>query len=166
LRVIDRGSSLATACRWGGLAATLALLLAACGGHATIHSLPVRQASSASCAGFGASAQFANARLVLIGTMLAGPSVALGRRDMLASPARVRVQQYLKGRGPKFVTVTTAVAPHGDSIQVSEDGIEPVARERWRIYTNSKRSPYQTSICGGSKRIGPSSPRPAEPARR
>jgi hypothetical protein len=31
-----------------------------------------------------------------------------------------------------------------------QDGIEPIAGQRWKIYTTSKNMPYDTSVCGGS----------------
>jgi predicted ATPase len=42
------------------------------------------------------------------------------------------------------------------SVVVAEAGIEPRAGQHWRIYTNSKRMPYDTSICDGSRRWGSS----------
>jgi hypothetical protein len=89
--------------------------------------------------------------MVFSGTMLSGPTADLGSHRVLVSPARVRVTRYLKGHGPKIVTVATAVARAGDSSTiVSEDGIQPQAGQHWMIYTSSPRAPYDTSICGGS----------------
>jgi hypothetical protein len=73
---------------------------------------------------------------------------------ILASPARVRVEHYLKGNGPAVVTVQTAIKtlPPRTTL-VSEDGIRPRAGERWRIYASSPSEPYSTSICLGSHRL-------------
>src|SRR5262249_31211086 len=38
-------------------------------------------------------------------------------------------------------------------IAVAEDGIEPRLGEIWKIYTGSRHQPFDTSICGGSKRL-------------
>jgi hypothetical protein len=107
--------------------------------------------SAGSCATATSSEYFAAARMVFTGTMLPGPTADLSGHRVLVSPARVRVARYLKGHGPKIVTVATAVAHDGDSSTiVSEDGIQPQAGQHWTIYTSSLRVPYDTSICGGS----------------
>ena len=107
--------------------------------------------SAGSCAAATSSEYFAAARTVFTGTMLPGPTADLGGHRVLVSPARVRVTGYLKGHGPKIVTVVTAVARAGDSgTVVSEDGIQPWAGQHWTIYTSSPRAPYDTSTCGGS----------------
>ena len=64
------------------------------------------------------------------------------------------VARYLKRGGPREVTVRTAVVRidrHG--VSVAEDGIEPQAGERWKIYTDSGRPPFDTSMCAGSARV-------------
>jgi hypothetical protein len=94
------------------------------------------------------------ARTVFVGVMLPGPTVGIGGRSVLASPARMRVVRYLKGHGPAVVTVSTGVASAGGGGVASEDGIKPRAGERWRIYSASGHAPYQTSICLGSARAG------------
>ena len=106
--------------------------------------------STASCAGLTRGQQLAAARLVFSGRFLAGPTVRLDGRDVLASPARMRVSRYIKGRGPKLVRVTTAVTPRR---LIAEDGIAAQAGERWVIYTDSRRGPYETSTCAGSRRL-------------
>jgi hypothetical protein len=107
--------------------------------------------SAGSCAAATSSEYFAAARTVFTGTMLPGPTADLGGHRILVSPARVRVTGYLKGHGPKIVTVVTTVARAGDSgTVVSEDGIQPWAGQHWTIYTSSPRAPYDASICGGS----------------
>ena len=82
--------------------------------------------------------------------MLAGPSTPLDRRDVLGSPATVRVVRYLKGGGPKTVKATTAATITNHGVTVAEDGIEPQLGEIWKIYSGSRRQPFDTSICGGS----------------
>lgn len=108
-------------------------------------------ASAGSCTGGTASAYLARARVVFIGTALPGPVLDAGSAGaVLASPARFAVVRYLKGSGPRVVTVTTALSGRGDAVIADEDGIEPRAGQRWTIYTTSLRMPYATSICGGS----------------
>jgi hypothetical protein len=85
--------------------------------------------------------------------MLPGPSTALGGRQVLGSPATVQVVHYLKGRGPSRVMVRTATTITNKDVAVVEDGIEPQVGEIWKIYTASRHDPFDTSICGGSKRI-------------
>jgi hypothetical protein len=60
------------------------------------------------------------------------------------------VLSYLKGSGPGEVTVQTALTVRGNTVTGIEDGIEPRAGQRWRIYTTSAQMPYETSGCGGS----------------
>jgi hypothetical protein len=61
--------------------------------------------------------------------------------------------RYLKGRGPSTVEVRTAVTITNRGVTVAEDGIEPQVGEIWKIYTDSHRQPFDTSICGGSTMI-------------
>ena len=107
--------------------------------------------AAGSCAVASAAASLASARVVFIGTAQPGPTTAAGSAGpVLISPARFRVTRYLKGNGPRVVTVRTAVSNRGHAMIASEDGIEPRAGQRWRIYTTSLHLPYQTSLCGGS----------------
>lgn len=111
--------------------------------------------SAGSCIGGTASAYLARARVAFIGTALPGPTIDAGSAGaVLASPARFRVVRYLKGSGPGVVTVATALSGRGDAVTANEDGIEPRAGQRWKIYTTSLRMPYVTSICGGSCVMG------------
>ena len=126
------------------LALPLAAVIAACGS-------PSHQSSAGSCAADTAAGYFARARMVFVGTMLAGDTADLGEHSVLVSPARVRVTRYLKGHGPDVVSVTTGVTSQN---VVNEDGIEPLAGQHWKIYTQSRRMPYQTSICDGTKPAG------------
>jgi hypothetical protein len=131
----------------GGLGLVAAVLLpAACSG--TPAERPT-QGSAASCAAVLHAEQLAQARVVAAGLMLPGPTVRLGGRDVLISPARMRVRRYLKGSGPAIVRVQTGVVGPGS---MGEDGIDPAAGERWTIYTRSRRQPYATGICEGSRR--------------
>jgi hypothetical protein len=115
---------------------------------------PGRQtAVAASCAALTPAQQFAGARLVFVGRMLPGPSTLLDGRRVLDSPARMRVTRYLKGHGPRTVTVETAITIERHGATETEDGIEPQAGQRWKIYTGSRRQPFATSICAGSARV-------------
>jgi hypothetical protein len=130
-------------------------LLAGCG-TARGQAPPVQATGgAASCAALSPAAQLARARVVFVGVMLPGAVAHVGGRSVLASPARMRVGRYLKGQGPRSVTVRTAVSIEGGAITVTEDGIEPQAGQRWEIYTDSQGEPFDTSICAGSARVAP-----------
>lgn len=108
--------------------------------------------AAASCVGLTPSQQIAAAKLVFDATALPGATVP-GSDGILASPARFRVQRYVKGHGRSVVTVQTATRVlSGGSISVSEDGIQPRAGERWQIDAGTRTEPYATSICLGSRR--------------
>jgi len=135
------------------LAATMlaATMLAGCGGPGSTSS------EGASCAAVSPSAYLASAQIAFVGVMLPGPAVRLGQDDVLTSPARVRVERYLKGGGPRVVTVITGVRQNGDGVAVAEDGIQALAGQRWKIYTTSRNMPYDTSICDGSAPVAAAS---------
>ena len=81
-------------------ASAAALLVVGCGGMtASSPTLAPGQQSAvaASCVGASPAQQFAMARVVFVGRMLAGPSTSLDQRRVLGSPAVVRVLGYLKG---------------------------------------------------------------------
>jgi hypothetical protein len=147
--------------RWVGVKPSISalaagLLIAGCGAATASRQAvaPARHtAVAASCVGLTPAQALAMARLVLVGRMLPGPSTSLGHRQVLGSPATVRVQRYLKGSGPRTVRVTTAATIKNEGVAVAEDGIEPQVGEIWKIYTGSRRQPLHTSICGGSRRI-------------
>lgn len=131
--------------------AACAALLSLLGGDLTACSSQSQPSSPArSCARLSTSRYAALARVVFTGTILAGQTVDLGEHPVLISPARVRVTRYLKGSGPDVVSVVTGVTRSGNVAAVSEDGIEPVPGQHWKIYTRSQRMPYQTSMCEGS----------------
>jgi hypothetical protein len=147
--------------RWLGVKlriTTLAIgvLVAGCGGSTALSTMvaPARHSAvAASCAAVSAAQQFAMARLVFVGRMLPGSSTALDGRRVLGSPAMVEVVRYLKGSGPRRVKVTTAATITNEGVTVGEDGIEPQVGEIWKIYTGSRHEPFDTSICGGSRRV-------------
>jgi hypothetical protein len=132
----------------------LALLLAGCG-SVQVAAPPARETTgvAASCAGLSPASQFAAARRVFVGVMLPGPMTRYGARVVLGSPARMRVERYVKGAGPRIVRVDTAVTVESDAIGIAEDGILPRAGQRWKIYTRSRRQPFDTSTCDGSTRV-------------
>jgi hypothetical protein len=82
-----------------------------------------------------------------MGTMLAGPTAHIGGKDLLVSPAKVRVSRYMKGHGPKVVRVLTGIQ---SANTVNAEGIAPRVGQRWLIYSSSNAAPYATSICAGS----------------
>jgi hypothetical protein len=144
----------------------LALVLAGCGSAQLATTRPPAQTSVAtSCAGLSPAQQLAAARRVLVGVMLSGPAIRLGGRRVLGSPARMRVERSLKGHGPSLVSVNTAVKIEPGGYSGNSDGIEPQAGERWKIYTSSRRQPFDTSICLGSTRVL-ATPRPPAPGAR
>jgi hypothetical protein len=91
--------------------------------------------------------------------MLRGPSSQTGE---LLSPAKVRVARFLKGHGPSTVHVETAIQRSGSGYVENADGIDPRAGQRWKIYSESKRQPYATSVCDGSRRIAERRHSPSE----
>jgi hypothetical protein len=133
------------------LALSVGLLLAGCG-SAQVAAAPAREATAvaASCAGLSPAQEFAAARRVFVGVMLPGPATQAG---VLGSPARMRVARYLKGDGPRVVRVDTALRIEPGGITGSSEGIEPKAGQRWKIYTDSRRQPFDTSVCAGSRRL-------------
>lgn len=90
------------------------------------------------------------ARRVFVGVMLPGPATQAG---VLGSPARMRVEWYLKGHGPRIVRVQTGLTIEPNGVTGNSDGIEPTAGERWKIYTGSRHQPFDTSDCSGSTRV-------------
>ena len=106
--------------------------------------------SGASCSAVSPSAYLGYAQVAFVGVMLPGPTVRTGQGDVLASPARVRVVRYLKGGGPRIVTVETGVTSKAGDVIGNSEGILPLAGQRWRIYATNRQMPYQTSVCSGS----------------
>jgi hypothetical protein len=97
--------------------------------------------------------QHAAAKLIVIGTMLRGHWIRTGGQQVLLSPARMRVQRYVKGAGPRTVQIQTGVRLVHRQIQFEEDGILPSSGQRWEIFSSSRNTPLQTSVCLGSRRL-------------
>ncbi len=134
-------------------AAVIAVAVPACGASTGGNELVgVVDGSSGSCKALTPSQQFAQARVVLRGRMLPGPTVASEGRQVLLSAARVRVSQYLKGRGPAIIKVQTAISRSSAGYNEDEDGIQPVAGQHWLIFSTEPRQPIAASICDGSRR--------------
>jgi hypothetical protein len=114
-----------------------------------------QSAAEASCVGLTRQEQRAAAKIVVIGRMLSGSSTMVGNRQVLLSPARMRVRRYLKGSGPQTVEVRTGVRMSRGQIQTEEDGIMPSAGQRWEILSSSQQMPLQTSMCIGSRQLPP-----------
>lgn len=147
---VDRSCRVALG-RWGVVIAGLAC---ACGTSAQA-GVPAggTRAVAASCVGLTARQEFRAARLVFDGTMLPGPTAMASHRQVLSSPARLRVTKYLKGRGPRIVRVRTAVTSTKRGVTVNSEGILPIVGQRWRIYTDRSRQPLPTSDCNGSRAL-------------
>lgn len=129
----------------------LGLLVAGCG-SVQVAATPVRDTTgtAASCAAVSPAEEFAAARVVFVGVMLPGPATQDG---VLGSPARMRVERYLKGHGPRVVRVVTALRIEPGGITGGSEGIFPKAGQRWKIYADSRRQPFATSVCSGSTRV-------------
>jgi hypothetical protein len=127
----------------------IAAALVACGSSATSATI---KGSAATCAALTPAQQLAAARVAFVGRFLAGKTAGLNGRNVPVSPARMRVGGYVKGHEWGIVRVDTAISARG---VIAEDGIEPQAGEAWRIYATSRHEPYSTSLCIGSRRIGP-----------
>jgi hypothetical protein len=103
--------------------------------------------SSGDCAKVSPAKYLAQAQVAFTGIMMAGPTTQIDGRTVLVSPAKVRVSHYEKGGGPEIVQVVTGVV---SANTVNADGIQPRIGQRWRIYSPSKATPFDTSICAGS----------------
>ena len=130
--------------RWWLALPVSATVMAACG------TSTVQEGSSAACAKVSAAKYLAAARVAFIGTMMAGGVVKFGDRPVLLSPAKVWVSRYLKGRGPRIARGRTAAE---SASAANGEGLEPQAGQRWLIYSPSKTSPYDTSVCAGSRQL-------------
>jgi hypothetical protein len=111
---------------------------------------PVHASSAGGCGGGSAADYLAGAKVAFIGVMLPGPTVRTGAGNVLISPAKARVIRYLKSSGPSVVAIETGETKNGDKVISNEDGIDPAPGQRWKIYTFSPHTPYQTSVCMGS----------------
>lgn len=110
-------------------------------------------AAQASCVGLTRQEQRTAATVIVIGRMLPGPVTMVGGRRVLLSPARMQVRRYLKGSGPRALEVQTGARMSHGQISMAEDGILPSAGQRWEIFSSSRRTPLQTSICLGSRQL-------------
>jgi hypothetical protein len=114
---------------------------------------PIVGTSGASCAALTPAQLRASARLIVIGTFLPGPTASTGGERLLTSPARFRVAHYLKGHGPRVVTVLTGIQRRSGGVALAEDGVVARVGERWKIFSAALGSPVQTSRCAGSHRL-------------
>lgn len=117
-----------------------------------------------SCAPLSERRDFRGSDVVFEGVILSGPRT----HDDLASPARVLVSRYLKGRGPGVVAVGTAelqVEPgdHFDTVGAIAGDIHFDPGEAWRIYGDTPGGSGRSaaggvrppSLCGHTRRIPP-----------
>jgi hypothetical protein len=111
------------------------------------------KAEAASCVGLTQREQRAAAKVIVIGKMQPGPFTVVGSRRVLLSPARMKVGRYLKGSGARTVNVQTGAQTSHGQIVMEEDGILPSAGQRWEIFSSSRHTPLQTSICLGSRQL-------------
>jgi hypothetical protein len=111
------------------------------------------RAVAASCVGVSTGQEYRSARLVFDGRMLPGATVSTDDHRVLSSPARVEVNRYLKGHGPRIVRVQTGVTANSNGVTENSEGILPIAGERWRIFTDRSRQPLPTSDCNDSRRL-------------
>lgn len=142
-----------------GLCSAGVIVIGGCGARSTagVGAADQRQVAgaAASCAALSVSQQFSGAAVILDGRMLAG-QVVPGTGGVLASPARVRVERYVKGTGPSVVSVVTGVTAAEGAQSATEDGIQPHAGERWQIFASSTSQPYETSLCAGTRPLSAS----------
>ncbi|HEV8096644.1 MAG TPA: hypothetical protein VGP71_13005 [Burkholderiales bacterium] len=77
-----------------------------------------------------------------------------------ASPARLKVLRYIKGDGPKELSVETGSSRNRDGTMTSTSvGIRPLPGETWLIYgLGSRNGAVITSSCAGSRRLSAQSP--------
>ncbi len=92
-----------------------------------------------------------SAKVVVKGKFLAGPSAPDGQ---LVSPAAFRAKRYVKGDGPKEITVRTAPIPEADAPVGIVLEISPKAGERWRLPGHfSRGGVLKSTTCDGAKRL-------------
>lgn len=87
----------------------------------------------------------------------------------LYSPARLKVLRYIKGSGPRELSVETGSMKNRDgTITSSSVGIRPHPGETWLIYgLGTRKGAVVTSSCAGSRRLSAQSPpSPREPLSR
>jgi hypothetical protein len=93
---------------------------------------------------------FAAADIVFEGLVVRGPE----------SPARLNVLRYIKGSGPKELSVETGNIRNPDGTMTSTSvGIRPLPGETWLIYgLGNRKGAVITSSCAGSRRLSAQSP--------
>lgn len=71
------------------------------------------------------------------------------------SPARLKVLRYIKGKGPKELSVETGSTRNRDGTTTSTSvGIRPLPGETWLIYgLGTRKGAVITSSCAGSRRV-------------
>lgn len=71
------------------------------------------------------------------------------------SPARLKVLRYIKGSGPKELSVETGSIRNRDGTTTSTSvGIRPLPGETWLIYgLGTRTGAVITSSCAGSRRL-------------
>lgn len=132
--------------------------------------LVIVQSASALCLAQTETQAFRRAQVVFEGVMPSGPTIEAGDLGAaLRSNARMRVERYRKGDGPRMVRIPTAGSAHDGAgrlvdgqtgpapapVLFTEDGITPKAGERWVIYGDLlPDGSVRTSICAGSHRVG------------
>lgn len=91
------------------------------------------------------------AKIAFVGKALAGSRVG----EVLESPARFRVLEYLKGSGPDVVRVSTCCEQQGRLASIMSEGIDPKAGQVWAIFSweESTGGVIGTSVCDGSERL-------------
>ena len=113
--------------------------------------------ASASCVFTPLDVAFRFSKVVFVGRALPGPTVGgSGPGSLfLVTPARVRVDHYVKGSGPAEVKVETGViSTSGGRFSMLEDGIFPRAGDWFVIYFNeTKNGVIQTSGCSASRKV-------------
>jgi hypothetical protein len=71
------------------------------------------------------------------------------------APARLKVLRYIKGKGPKELSVETESTRNPDGTTTSTSvGIRPLPGETWLIYgLGIRKGAVITSSCAGSRRV-------------
>lgn len=114
-------------------------------------------AAGAMCLPATDAERLAAAEFVFEGLVVRGPY----------SPARLNVLRYIKGSGPREVSVETGSMKNRDgTVTSSSVGISPHPGETWLIYgLGTRKGAVITSTCAGSRRLSDRSlPSPSHPS--
>ena len=135
--------------RWGWVAP---LVLVASG--------PLGAQAQPACPGISEARALAEADLVFEGVAQAGPAAANG---LLATPARFRVTNYIKGSGGTIVSVAGGPRTEGVGfLSLPSAGVPARAGEGWVIYAKGDSGGVvETSTCYGTHAAG--APKPFAP---